>query len=136
MVKTAAQISCMTESGDLLRYRKERVGRILVEDFYHASWESRFDTWVGQSGLLLLSDPSRKTYHSGNAQDRFLFLPGEVVPRHPLPAEFEHGMLEEGRTRGAGESYPAETFTATAVGNHHPAMLTCPAGRVGKSHPA
>ena len=126
-VRELAQVARMTEPRNVLRVAGEEIGRLIAGDFNHMSWTGIFDLWLAKHGLLMLSDPSKGTYHSGNALDKFLFLPGNAVPFSFLP---ECLPTDEADGGDASEElfYPAVTFPAVRVGNHHPVQLDLPLG--------
>ena len=125
--QTAQLLSLITAPKADRVYEGKRIGHLLVEGFNHPSWDAGYRTWTNTCGLWELSDPTKRTYSSGNALDKFLFAPGENAPLALLQNGLAFDMRETG---GSGDSqfYSAFTFPAECVGNHHPVMLEIPYG--------
>ena len=103
-------------------YKGLRTGHILAGDFNHPSWLQHYETWIGTYGIWELTDPTKKTYSSGNALDKFLFLQGDTIPAMFL----RESTAEEEEVSTQSAFYPAETGPEERVGNHHPVFLSLP----------
>ena len=102
-------------------------GQPIAGGFNDVSWGEKSADWICQHGLLLLSNPGRTTYHSGNFLGKVIYLPGDVIPPSSVATEREMDGHEDAGD-GADIFYPAITYSRIGLDNHHPAGPELPSG--------
>ena len=118
---TTERAAMLTDHRSTAGYRGETIGHLICGDLNHPSWLTQYEEWVGEAGLMELTNPELGTFASGNSLDKFLFLPGADTPT----SFFMEGV--EGDDAGDdAECYPGETGEEEVVGNHHPICLRLP----------
>ena len=73
-------VAMLTDAASIATHIKETVGHLMGGDLNHPSWLTGYEEWLGDYGLIELTDPSLGTFASGNSLDEFLFLPGADIP--------------------------------------------------------
>ena len=116
-----ADVSCLTGTESRNYYKQKQVGHIICGDFNHPSWKTGFGEWIGEHGIWILTDPTLRTYASGNSLDKFLYLPGDEIPSNFLMEQVPAHEDWEGEAY-----YPGVTIEKECVGNHHPIFLSIP----------
>ena len=78
-------VSLPTDPSIIVDEEGGMVGHLLGRDINDHSWSNEFAGWISEHGIWILSDPIASTFGSGNALDKFLFLPGTEVPAEFSP---------------------------------------------------
>ena len=82
---------------------------------------AQYEEWVSTFGIWELTEPSKKTFSSGNSLDKFLYVQGDIIP-----AVFLGESAMEGDENEPATSYPGQTEGEEKVANHHPLSLSLP----------
>ena len=133
MATSQDQVTRLTALEAARTYQGVILGQLILGDFNHAAWEDMYNKWVAQLGLILPSDPMKKTFRSGHSLDKVSYLPGYVMPPNILPPEPEYEWRKD-RGEVLDQNYAAVTLGREEVGNHHPVYLELSVGDEEMNH--
>ena len=117
-----SQVEVLTDLRSHTLRQGARPGHIITGDFNHPSWSNQYETWVSTYGIWELTDPGKRTFSSGNALDKFLYVQGDTLPAFFLG----DGAPEDEEEHLQSSFYPGVTGPEERVGNHHPIFLSLP----------
>ena len=79
-------VKMLKDKRSVMEIAGQRLGHIIGGGLNPPSWAPGYEKWISEAGLWTLTDPKLRTFDSGNALDRFLYLPGDsaryISPRN------------------------------------------------------
>ena len=104
---------------------KGRLNHVICGNFNPTEWRETFEVWTGENGLWGLTDPATPTYPTGNALDKFLLSPGDLLWGYLLPTGSRFGG-EDGEIELDTEYSPSAVGPRNKLSRHNPVSLTLP----------
>ena len=85
------QVKMLTDKRSDMIVDGSRIGHIIGGDLNPPSWTAEYAKWMSNAGARALTDPEQPTFGSGNALDKFLYVPGDTIPGNFLQQQRRMG---------------------------------------------